>query len=1063
MGVCASLVVTQALAIFDGSGEEDLADQDDMGKMVKAIVGAEGATGGRTGASMPLLQASFDLRPSGPMSVSLSDQFARQVELFARGDDETNMTPHPISGLTTCLLRPAPWTTDAATLTPALNSLSNRMPLPQVGVDAVAKLSGLSGLGLQERRERLLGPWDAVKAMIYGLQGHFDTEDGPVSDAAAVRDFPLPSDSGQVLAWWTGDDQSYIEGGCGLASLVAVEPRIADTGAVDSGGGGAVFRFRIERRLTVGGLRYLRDMAQARVWRALQRIGGDGGTAVSGMADAGGHSTAVRSVWEYCAAMESRWYPRGLPRSDLSAGAGTGDHLPGTDERVPPPAGAGGPGVALWPFVFWLMRCGLWSDVESVFRRYADSRPAAQRSAPVALAEAAQAVGTIVTFALLDVNDADMRNVGRARAMYREAYDDASAPKGHHANEHCPFRLAVLNVLGLENPDWQSLVDELDPFDKLSDLLWLKLIFAAARPLAAKVAPSDEIVRKMDLRALAADTVRELQTWVDDEDELDDEEDEEEDGAGAGASSTAAGRLATRGRVEDDAYFFATSLLLLQRFEWAIAVLALHGHPTNPVSHAEDAVHLALALHTAGLLRAPPSALVARADRAGSAANPHATHASSSAGAAAASSLGSPTADGGLTYAAGALLLRRLRSESAEAGPGGTFGGSLLSAEEARNVDASCRGDVATVDYLCIERLLRAHLRQRLGAKLSIGEASGTAWALPAGCGGEAVAPVAQRAAAYACVLQGRDTAATRHELLVGLLGCPAAADALVGELPYARAASSMPLSSFSSSSSLSAASSGARGGAGSGVAAFLPLRSPFLVSSGMLGSEAELHRPLLDAARDCVAAVMPVEAVDLFARASAVGDAASLLLTSLTEHMAPSRDSTRRDLLHRARVLSSMKRPTAAHNARDAAVVAAFESDRDEYGASLSTRLDSLQLLLRIAAVVDTCHRMAYAESVRMAFQETPGPPLLPRLRRRAHSGMDSTDAWLAFEEAHPSIRPAFSILMLVVAVALKEMQKEGSADAETMQQVRALRVTSHADFVLQANFAEKVSEMLR
>jgi hypothetical protein len=228
-----------------------------------------------------------------------------------------------------------------------------------------------------------------------------------------------------------------------------------------------------------------------------------------------------------------------------------------------------------------------------------------------------------------------------------------------------------------------------------------------------------------------------------------------------------------------------------------------------------------------------------------------------------------------------------------------------------------------------------------------------------------------------------------------------------------------------------------------------------------MLGSEAELHRPLLDAARDCKAAVMPVEAVDLFARASAVGDAASLLLTSLTDHIATSRNRTRQDLLLRARILSGLRRPTTMHTAREGAIMAAFASDTDEYGSDLRTRLSSLQLLLRIAAVADACYRTSYTEGINLAYEARPSPALLPSLRLRAHAGMDSTDTWEAFDQAHPSVRPAFSILMLVVAVALREAQQEGGTD--TSARMRALRVTSHPDLALQANFAEKISEMLR
>ena len=76
---------------------------------------------------------------------------------------------------------------------------------------------------------------------------------------------------------------------------------------------------------------------------------------------------------------------------------------------------------------------------------------------------------------------------------------------------------------------------------------------------------------------------------------------------------------------------------------------------------------------------------------------------------------------------------------------------------------------------------------------------------------------------------------------------------------------------------------------------------------------------------------------------------------------------------------------------------------------------------------------------------------------------GMDAPETWTAFDAAHPTARPAFSVLMMVVAVALRKMQERDQNDAETQRRKRALRATTHPDLVLQPNFAEKIAEMLR
>ena len=1015
----------------------------------------------------------------------------------------------------------------------------------------------------QQTQEKLMGPWDAVTMALRSLTGQFDVPAEP--DGRAVANLPLPKSGEEVAEWWSSDDDAYLERGVDAdaalpkASTAGSNSERASSWSADVDPSSR--RLAIERRLLVAGVRFLADLASTRVAVSLLQVDVDGS---SGFASGGRASSAKdEQVRHFVAAMERSWFPRGPPTSQQDADASDADSSaetpPPTDARTAAAAPASG-GFArmtsaeplLWPTVFYLMRTGSWLTAARTFQEYAheqerladarrggrfgrgDALPAGLTgSAAVAgsarqLASACLAVGHASTYALSMPSPDDVSAVAAARRMCHAAEADASAPAGRRRNSHCPFRLAVLGLLGAVRPTWEwgpededDEYDEtaqahigyqlgaggagagagagaggyatdvygsggagetarsgsdVDPFARGSDELWRLLTVSATKALAAAVSRDPSVVVECDLRMLTAANIHTFQVW---EDDFEDDDDNDDVDGNVGGMSSSTGET-----IDDDAYFFATTLLLLQRYEWAVSVLALHGKRLNAVSHAEDAVHIAMVLYNAGLIRTADPALMLRADTA-------VTGGATSASGPSASSGGA--ADGGARYAAGALLVRRSKCGAETARPHGSTGG-VGSFHMALQEDASCRGDVDTSDSLCIRRLVAAYLAQRLCIPLTSPSGAGRSTAGSAGKdprwqGSAAdhpdLAELARCGAALPCMLVHARDAPSRRSLLTAMLSAAqVSADALAGDVVRGSQggdgsdAASLVQSSISVLSgwgrSLTSAGSDAGGVAGSSArrlaGSFLPVSPPYLVESGVLHGQAwrELCSCLRDAAHDCTSRGFVDRAVDLHARGHSVTSAAELLMSSLASLLRPNQPH-RESLRGRAALLVNTVAlpPDSATSAAAAALRTSMTRERDSYGATFGQSRASLSLLLRIMDVVDAVGREQYERAVELAFHAPPGDdPILPSLSRATSSGLDSTEEWRSFAEAHPLVRPCFSALLVNVAWALhasSAASSSGGRSGQVQDRAKALRVlASKEGLALPPADAARVAAML-
>ena len=970
---------------------------------------------------------------------------------FARGDDDGGSRPHPITGLLSCLVRPAP--ADAAPGSFAAST--QRQTLQSRSAQLV-----ISGMGRHPERaeqlaaeERLLGPWRAVTSMLQGLRGQFDAppHDGDAPAGAGDQHSPgmgLPATAAQVAEWWSSDDEGFLDGGSGLGALLATNPRVGEIRDSASGGGdGSARRARVELRLTVGGVRFLQELTIGRIRQSLMSGSAADVSAVSstGRADERAVLTFVGRSWQ-------SWYPRGaLPRSSHAAGsAGSGTVPPPIDAVVEPEPGRG-LALPLWPCVFWLMRAGCWDRASALLTHFAASQPASRRAAPASLATAVAAVGRASQYAATAPTSAEARAVTAAADMEAAARSDASAAAGRRPNPFCPFRLAVLHLLGLQSPEWGleaggddddddaygsgETAEAYDPFERYSDDVWRILVLAASRRLAARSDHRSELVAAGDLRMMAASVIPDLQEWRSDDD------DDGDDASSAGGGSAES--------IDDHSYTFATNLILLHRFEWAVAALALHGGRQNPVSHAEDAVHIGAALYSAGLLRTAPAELTQAADAAAS---------------------GPPAAGRGLArYACGGLLVRASRRGARPASDPRALAESL-------GESAACHGDVDTTDHLCVRRLLLAHLSLRLRVPVDADADPAEPWAGAAAASHPAAAEAvaaARAAAAYAtCLRLPGDLRSAKSVLASVLASSDLAADALAGDLRRsAGTTSAAPTSSLLAltasalgvSSSSSSSSSTSAGPAGRDGSTFLPSRPPFLVESGMagpLGGWPTTERALLDAAALCRRHGRTARAVDLLARAGAVGPAVALLLDALPNALRPG-EPHRSALRSRAELLVATVHapgPSAA-GPRDAALRSAMTAWRDAYGATFDDCRASLRTVLRVMDVADACVRERYADAAAAAFERGHhDTPLLPAVRR-GPSGALAADSWEAFETAHPLARGVFSYLLVWTALCLQKLAAEPGS-RERMQSIRML--TSHPDLALPPGEAAKIASML-
>jgi hypothetical protein len=1000
----------QALGIFDATGtgvEERPEAKEDAVEVASAPSSST--------ALATLLDRS--MATSDTSSAAISHMYARQVSLFVRQDDDSAGDAaagmlHPLTGLLDCLTRP----TTARELFSSAHEgngyadMSSGQSLPRVAAHRAREVLLSRGLDA-DVSSQLLWPWEVLSYMFVGLRGAYD------NPGSASTGYPSPSSAAQLHSWFTADDPAFLSGEGGNGALAEVAPQLVKASRSGSGG---LHRSRVERRLLVAGLRLLNtmairntlDMERSGSWHGAEGVPSD-------------QTSDELKLEMFVRSQMPEWFAssRGVPPADPSRGhRSSALRSPPFDAYVDVRRGASS--VPLWPMLFVYIRAGRWETAAGLLEKFAGVQEAARQAPAKALAKAARAVGYAVSFAGRTPTPEEADSVRVARGMAETALADASSAPGEEPNPHCPFRLLVLNILGLVTPSWSPEGEEtFNPLERLSDEIWLTLLFSAARPLAALVSPTHKSVTESDLRTLGARLIPRLELWHKDEEDEDEEDTLPE-------------------TIEHHAYTFAASLLLLQRFEWAIAVLALHGSVLNPVSHVEDAVHLALALYSAGLLRVAPSALILRAD----------SHAF---GKASDSSSGDDGSDGGVRYACGGLVVRQLRlvSEHVDRRPPAT-------PREALFEDASCHGDVSTVDHLMLRKLLVEFLVHRMGVPMDPrADLTTSPWAAPAS-GQKDLMVVAQRAAAYPCCLRESEGRLARSVLVTLVASSPLAADSLAGSLTRSippSSTSTLALEDSSMSSSSVAAASAVVGNS------FLPVSHPYLLERGVIPSWDVLERLLIDAASMCEEAFEYVRAADLYARAFAVDEAASVLLKSLAEAARPG-SPHREELLLRAQLLiHTVHLPSGLVHPTERALARAMRDTRDEFHASFEDRKASLAMVVRIAQVVDLCFQERYAQGISKAYSSSGTlPALLPSLARQSSSGLETVGPWLAFESAHPNARPAFHWLLLVVALSLRELQRGGMSDEIVQMRVRALRATSHPSLSLPSNFASDIASAL-